>query len=90
MRPFRVGETPDHQELKNDLGQIALSEDEVAQAAIAEATDEDSRNVRDAKADLAEGVKDLAAAFVDGGFRPGRLDQAMDQFRDAWEDALNA
>jgi hypothetical protein len=59
----------------------------VAQTAIAEAKGRDSRSVRDAKADLLEGQKDLAEAFADGAFRLDLPDRALDHFRDAWEDA---
>jgi hypothetical protein len=76
--------------MEDDLSQVVLSDEELAQVAIADAGDGDSRKVGDAKADLLEGQNDFAAAFAGGAFHPDRLDEAMDHFRDAWEDALRA
>jgi hypothetical protein len=62
----------------------------VAQTAITDAGDGDARKVRDATADLVEGQNDFAAAFAGGAFRPEQLADAMEDFRDAWENALKA
>jgi hypothetical protein len=76
------------QQLEDDLRLVAVSDEELAQLAMASAQDNDSTLVRAAKAALLKGQNDLAAAFAAGGFDPGRLEDALDHFRLAWEDAL--
>jgi len=78
------------QTMEDDLSQVVKSDEELAQIAFTSAGDSDSQEVRKAKAALLEGQDDLAAAFAEGAFNPGRLDDAMDHFREAWEDALKA
>jgi hypothetical protein len=78
------------QQLEDALRQLAQSDEELAQIAIANAQDHDSEELRKAKAALLEGQNDFAAAFATGAFNPNRLDDAMDHFREAWEDALKA
>jgi hypothetical protein len=76
--------------MEGDLNQIARSNEELAQITIAGAGESDSKEVRKAKAALLEGQNDLAAAFAAGAFKPDQLDAALEDFREAWEDALKA
>jgi hypothetical protein len=78
------------QQLENDLRQVGLSAEELAQIALAGAEDGGSRKLGKAQAALRKGQDDFAAAFAAGGFNPDRLDEALAHFRAAWEDTLNA
>jgi hypothetical protein len=78
------------QKLQADLSQVVLSDEELAQVAIADAKDGDAQKVRKAQAALREGQNDFAAAFAGGAFTPEQLDAALDDFREAWEEASKA
>jgi hypothetical protein len=76
------------EQLEGDLRQVGLSDEALAQIAIADAEDRGSKNLGEAQAELLKGENDFADAFAAGGFNADRLEQALVHFRAARKDAL--
>jgi hypothetical protein len=78
------------QQLEDDLSQVVLSDEELAQVAIADASGGEPGKIREAQAALRKGQNDFAAAFAGGAFKPVQLADALEDFRAAWEKASKA